>query len=314
VPLALALRHPFAVARSLQVRDGMDPEKGLMLWLLYNRQASRHLGANDLVIHYEDLLPSDESPAQEHALWAIEQFLLKHLNGDQKLARGSNELHKQIRGRIAPELQRSKADELSDSPLALYCQKIHQQLMNDSSSHIAEDVRAVFDPLPGWIIDQYDEVMAAGLPSLEFLRRSAYGQAMHAPYNEPESETLADLREKLNISIGIADERLLHLEAANEHSRQLVEAQAVEHALINEERTENKRLRQETQELLQENQDLQLKIKELHQKVQWISQHQDQMQNSLSWKLTCIASAAWLLLQSFERHSLSALSQNLLTS
>lgn len=279
VPLAMALRHPFAVARSLQVRDGMDPEKGLMLWLLYNRQASRHLNANDLVINYEDLLPSDGSPARDHALGALEQFMQKHLQEDQSLPWGSKELHERIRSRIAPELQRSKADELSDTPLALYCQKIHQQLMNDSSSPIAEGVRAVFDPLPGWIIDQYDEVMAAGLPSLEFLRQFAYAQAMQKPSNEPETETLDDLREKLCDAVKIDDERFEHLQAANEHCRQLVEAQTNDHILITNQRTENEKLRQEAQELQQ-------KTESLQQEAQRLLQHIDQLQHSFSWKLT----------------------------
>jgi len=226
VPIALALRNPFAVARSLQVRDGMDSEKGLLLWLLYNRHASRHLQASDLVLHYEDLLPADGSPARPHALNAIGQFLQRHLNGDQALQFGSHELHEQIRSRIAPELQRSQTAALSDSPLAHYCKEIHQQLINESSSPSPEAVRAVFDPMPGWIIDQYDEVMAAGLPSLEFLRQFAYEKALQAPSNEPETETLADLREKLSTTIAIADERFQHLEAANQHSQQLAEAQA----------------------------------------------------------------------------------------
>jgi hypothetical protein len=286
VPLALAIRHPFTVARSLQVRDGMDPEKGLMLWLLYNRQASRHLSSNDLVIHYEDLLLSDGSPAREHALGAIEQFLQQHLQEEQSLPWGSKEIHERIRSRIAPELQRSKTDELSDSPLALYCQKIHQQLMNDSSSPIAEDVRAVFDQLPGWIIDQYDEVIAAGLPSLEFLRQFAYEQALQAPSNEPETETLADLREKLSATVEIADERFEQLQAANEHSRQLVEAQTNDHILIADQRAENEKLRRESQDLQQQVQDLKREIENLRQEVQGLHQHINQIKYNLSWKVT----------------------------
>ena len=286
VPLALALRHPFAVARSLQVRDGMNPEKGLMLWLLYNRQASRHLRANDLVINYEDLLPSDESPARDHALWALEQFLRQHLNGDQKLAWGSNELHKQIRARIAPELQRSKTDELSDTPLALYCQKIHQQLMNDSSSPITEDVRAVFDPLPGWIIDQFDKVMATGQPSLEFLSQFAYDQSLHAPSNKPETETLADVQGKLRAAIEIADERFEHLKAANEHSRQLIEAQANDQILIANQRDANAKLRKVAEDLEQRAKVLHLKQEEVQKEVEKLHQNITELQQSLSWKLT----------------------------
>jgi len=265
VPLALALRHPFSVARSLQVRDGMDSEKGLLLWLLYNRHASRHLQASDLVLHYEDLLPADGSPARAHALNAIGQFLQRHLNGDQPLQFGSHELHEQIRSRIAPELQRSQTAALSDSPLAHYCKEIHQQLINESSSPSPEAMRAVFDPMPCWIIDQYDDVMAAGLPSLEFLRQFAYEKALQAPSNEPETETLADLREKLSTAINIADERFQHLEAANQHSQQLAEAQANDHALIADQRTENEKLRHE---------------------IQCLNQYIYQVQHTFSWKLT----------------------------
>ena len=265
VPLALALRHPFSVARSLQVRDGMDSEKGLLIWLLYNRHASRHLQASDLVLHYEDLLPADGSPTRGHALNAIGQFLQRHLNGDQALQFRSHELHEQIRSRIAPELQRSQTAELSDSPLAHYCKEIHQQLINESSSPSPEAVRAVFDPMPGWIIDQYDEVMATGLPSLEFLRQFAYEKDLQAPSNEPETETLADLREKLSTAINIADERLQHLEAANQHSQQLAEAQANDHAMIADQRAENEKLRHE---------------------IQYLNQYIYKLQNTLSWKLT----------------------------
>ena len=265
VPLALALRHPFSVARSLQVRDGMDSEKGLLLWLLYNRHASRHLQASDLVLHYEDLLPIDGSPARAHALNAIGQFLQRHLDGDQALQFGSHELHEQIRSRIAPELQRSQTAELSDSPLAHYCKEIHQQLINESSSPNPEVVRAVFEPMPGWIIDQYDELMAAGLPSLEFLRQFAYEKALQASSNEPETETLADLREKLSTTISIADERLQHLEAANQHSQQLAEAQANDHALIEAQRAENEKLRHE---------------------IQRLNQYIYQLQHTFSWRLT----------------------------
>jgi hypothetical protein len=286
VPLALALRHPWAVARSLQVRDGMDPEKGLLLWLLYNRQASRHLGANDLVIHYEDLLPSDGSPPRAHALGGLEQFLQQHMPANQALPWGAQELHAQIRSRIAPELQRSKADDLSDSPLAQHCQEIHQQLINNSSCPSPEAVRAVFDPLPGWIIDQYEEVMAVGLPSLEFLRQFAYEQALQAPEVAPETETLADLREKLIAAVKIADQRYEDLQAANEHSRQLVEAQTNDHLLIADQRAANEKISIEVEDLRLSNQDLYLKIEELHKEAQDLSQHIDQLQHSFSWKLT----------------------------
>jgi hypothetical protein len=286
VPLALALRHPFAVARSLQVRDGMDPEKGLMLWLIYNRQASRHPGVNDLVIYYKDILANNGDSSSAHALGALEQFLQRHLPEDQSLPWGSKELHKHILSRIAPELQRSKGYAPSDSPLANYCNDIHQRLINDLSSPSPEAVRAAFDPLPSWIIDQYDEVMAAGLPSLESLRQFAYEQALQTPASKPETETLADIREKLRISNDIADQRFEDLEAANEHSHQLVEAQANDHALIADQREDNEKLHKEIENLKKEILELQ-KAEEIHQQESHnLKQHIDQLQHSLSWKLT----------------------------
>jgi hypothetical protein len=264
----------------------MDPEKGLMLWLLYNRQASRHLGANDLVIHYEDLLPSDGSPPLGHALRALEQFLRRHLQENKSLPLGSKELHERIRSRIAPELQRSKAEGLSNSPLAHYCQEIHQQLINDSTSPSPEAVRTVFDPLPGWIIDQYEEAMAAGLPSLEFLRQAAYEQALQAPSTEPETETLAELREKLNAATNITNKHFEQLQAANEHSRQLEEAQANDQIMIANLRAENENLLQEYQGLKLKSDNLILKAEELRQENWNLHQHLDQLQHTFSWKLT----------------------------
>jgi ATP-dependent Lon protease len=144
----------------------------------------------------------------------------------------------------------------------------------------------VFDPLPGWIIDKHDEVISAGLPSLEYLRQFAYEQAQKAPANLPETETIADIQDKLKISMDIANERLQHLEAANEHSRQLLEAQANEHALIAELRVWNEKLRQENQSLEMANRKIQKDNQNIEQKKQLVEEQLKQIQESLSWKLT----------------------------
>jgi hypothetical protein len=52
------IRHPLAVAESLEVRDGFDLERGLRLWTAYNQHLLRHLS------HERDVLwfPYDEPP------------------------------------------------------------------------------------------------------------------------------------------------------------------------------------------------------------------------------------------------------------
>ena len=108
-PLAFSLRHPWAVTRSLQVRDGMDQERGLMLWLLYNRHASRYLKANDLIIHYENLLPNNGNAAGDSSLKAMEQFLQQHLSASSFRASAINNSYENIHSLIDLRLQRSSS-------------------------------------------------------------------------------------------------------------------------------------------------------------------------------------------------------------
>ena len=71
-------------------------------------------------------------------------------------------------------------------------------------------MHSIFDPLPGWIIDKYDQIMATGAPSLECLRQFTHNQALAAPP--------AEVNEKL--------------EAANKQINGLIENQEQNHILI----------------------------------------------------------------------------------
>lgn len=53
----LCLRNPLDVARSLQVRNGFDIDKGIALWLTYTTCAIRHIsGSPALLMAYEDIV------------------------------------------------------------------------------------------------------------------------------------------------------------------------------------------------------------------------------------------------------------------
>ena len=71
-------------------------------------------------------------------------------------------------------------------------------------------MHSIFDPLPGWIIDKYDQIMATGAPSLECLRQFTHNQALAAPP--------AEVHEKL--------------EAANKQINEYIENQEKDSILI----------------------------------------------------------------------------------
>ena len=75
-------------------------------------------------------------------------------------------------------------------------------------------MHSIFDPLPGWIIDKYDQIMATGAPSLECLRQFTYNQALAAPAADPPTE----VNEKL--------------EAANKQINEFIENQEKDSILI----------------------------------------------------------------------------------
>ena len=262
-PLAFSLRHPWAVARSLQVRDGMDQERGLMLWLLYNRHASRYLKANDLIIHYENLLPNNGNASGDSSLKAIEQFLQQHLSASSFRASAINNSHKNIHSLIDPNLQRSSSKELDKTKLASYCEEIYKQLTDNKNALNSESLYSIFDPLPGWIIDKYDQVMATGAPSLEYLRQFTYNQALAAPAADPPTEVneFIENQEKDSILIAQQQQELLELklEAASCKQQEIGSAE---------------------------------RIKDLEYKISVLREYLNQLHKTLSWKVT--APLRWL--------------------
>ena len=262
-PLAFSLRHPWAVARSLQVRDGMDQERGLMLWLLYNRHASRYLKANDLIIHYENLLPNNGNASGASSLKAIEQFLQQHLSASSFQASAINNSHKNIHSLIDPNLQRSSSKELDRTKLAIYCEEIYKQLTDNKNALNSESLYSIFDPLPGWIIDKYDQVMATGAPSLEYLRQFTYNQALAAPAADPPTEVneFIENQEKDSILIAQQQQELLELK--------LEVASCKQHEIDSVER-----------------------IKDLEYKISVLREYLNQIHKTLSWKVT--APLRWL--------------------
>ncbi|HVU88466.1 MAG TPA: sulfotransferase [Pirellulales bacterium] len=61
--LLACVRHPWAVAQSLAVRDGLDLEEGLRLWTIYNQHLLRHVATAKHVFWF----PYDQSQAVVHA-------------------------------------------------------------------------------------------------------------------------------------------------------------------------------------------------------------------------------------------------------
>ena len=262
-PLAFSLRHPWAVARSLQVRDGMDQERGLMLWLLYNRHASRYLKANDLIIHYENLLPNNGNASGASSLKAIEQFLQQHLSASSFRASAVNNSYENIHSLIDPNLQRSSSKELDKTKLASYCEEIYKQLTDNKNALNSESLYSIFDPLPGWIIDKYDQVMATGAPSLEYLRQFTYNQALAAPAADPPT-------------------------AVNE----FIENQEKDSILIAQQQQELIELKLEAASCKQQEIDSAERIRDLEYKISVLREYLNQLHKTLSWKVT--APLRWL--------------------
>jgi hypothetical protein len=66
--LVACLRHPLAVARSLQVREGWDLERGLRLWAAYNERLLEHARGEPAVCWFNYDLPGRRRAAAARAL------------------------------------------------------------------------------------------------------------------------------------------------------------------------------------------------------------------------------------------------------
>jgi hypothetical protein len=266
VPLGLSIRHPWSVARSLQVRDGMDQEKGLMLWLLYNRHASRFLINSDLIICYEKLLNTDKM------LLKIEKFLSENMVHSEQNQPLESALSEKVRSLIDPGLERSSHHNLEASPLANYCENIYKKIVDHTGNHYSNMIQEAFDSLPGWIIDQYDNTMAKGLPSLEYLRESSFNQALNTPEFSPETETNADIRGQLEV----ANSNIQNLQSIEQDNQCLILEQQ---KIIEELQLKASKYEQEIGSYSDE-------IMDLKYKLSILNEYLKQIHDTLSWKIT----------------------------
>ena len=176
-PLALCIRNPLEVAQSLQHRDGIQPNQGLLMWYLYNRHGSRHLRQHDLVLLYQNLIASFVFETKSGAVKSLWAWLQNHLHDRSLLPESESDFHTLLKGMIRPSLNRAKTNSeithSADKRLVDLCQKTYQEFARQSDSSNIAEVQGAFDPLPGWLVDHYDQWMRQGEPDLEYLRQQA---------------------------------------------------------------------------------------------------------------------------------------------
>ena len=121
IPIVAIIRHPYAVAASLQARDGFCVSHALMIWFLYNQHMVRSLqDSADLCVDYTTLLDQQGSASD-----ALISFLRTF--ADVELGLGSDAtvpLVQQLQAAVRPDWRRN-ADVL---PMALVPQLDAQQL------------------------------------------------------------------------------------------------------------------------------------------------------------------------------------------
>lgn len=103
----ICLRHPLAVARSLEKRDGFSPVKGIYLWLAYTRHALQNTVDQPRMYVFYDRFLDD----CQHELRRLAQFVgKKHLADDENIQRAIEEfIDKDLRHHRASS--REAADE-----------------------------------------------------------------------------------------------------------------------------------------------------------------------------------------------------------
>jgi hypothetical protein len=103
------IRHPMAVAQSLEVRDGFDVERGLRLWTAYNRHLLQHLASEPEVFWFpydepQDVLQSHlrrlcarlQVPYREDAITLFNRYLRHGRAGDHPAATEAIELYQTL--------------------------------------------------------------------------------------------------------------------------------------------------------------------------------------------------------------------------
>ena len=175
IPCLFVIRNPLDVARSLRLRDGFSTEKGLLIWLLYNRGCALGYQHNyDQFVSYEALMAADAShldrlrkflaprlliPDSKFDLSLDEQIIQAHReHTDQSLRRNQGELNEEdmvLPGTFAADLRD-------------HCCSVFESIKQSSFS--SSTFIRQFQSRPSALIDNYDRIVSEGMPSLEFLR------------------------------------------------------------------------------------------------------------------------------------------------
>ena len=178
VPCLVPMRNPFDVAQSLHWRDGFSLEKGLLIWLLYNRGCSLFFDPSlDALISYEALIDGQDDQidrligfvAPSLSLQCSDMDVRRHVLAKHVECTSPNLRRNQL-GSVVDGL--SAADESSgDGELACFCRDLYSQI---ESGGFAPDLFCeLFHEVPSFLVDKYDLIFAEGEPSLEFRRNFA---------------------------------------------------------------------------------------------------------------------------------------------
>jgi hypothetical protein len=120
--LLATIRHPFAVAQSLAVRDGLDIAAGLRLWSVYNRHLLEHISlerevfwfpydepALVLTAHLRRLCAHLQLPFGDDAMDAVNPYLRHSREGDDPAAGEALALYEELLGRSRASLNTAAA-------------------------------------------------------------------------------------------------------------------------------------------------------------------------------------------------------------
>jgi len=188
--IILALRDPYSVALSLRHRNGFSVDKGLLIWWIYNRSASRYLNsANDYIFSYELILKHQNSCFRS---------LLDYLNKDAALSASNlelsfNSVFDQSLWHWQPDLITSDDKDLGGE-LGEFLGSIYRKLITSCCDLTL--FRRLFDSVPPFIMDRYDAILSGPPYTEEFSRLSSL---LSDPF--PQGNTLSSTLSDLCISL-----------------------------------------------------------------------------------------------------------------
>ena len=177
VPCLVPMRNPLDVAQSLHWRDGFSIEKGLLLWLLYNRGCSLFFDSSlDALISYENLLEGQADQIDRFISFVAPSLSLQQPDVDVRrhvLAKHAECTRPNLRRNQLGNFAEVSAPNQGSSQgeLASFCRHLYGQLKSGSFS--SDLFCELFHEVPSFLIDQYDQILSEGEPSLEFRRNFA---------------------------------------------------------------------------------------------------------------------------------------------